>query len=130
MSSEKTPGYPEAVRAVKYIAARWPAAPRVGIVLGSGLGEVVQSLRRARRIPLASIPGFPRPSVAGHGGALHLGFWGEAPVAVLAGRVHLYEGYGPGEVVFPVRVLALAGIRSFTATCAAAALRRAPRPAV
>ena len=110
---------------MKYIAARWPVRPRVGIVLGSGLGEVVRNLRRARKIPLASIPGFPRPSVAGHGGALHLGFWGKAPVAILAGRVHLYEGYGPGEVVFPVRVLALAGIRSFTATCAAGGI--APR---
>ena len=119
MASEKTPGYPEAVRAVKYLAARWPAAPRLGIVLGSGLGEVVRGLRSARKIPWTSIPGFPRPSVAGHDGALHLGFWGDVPVAVLAGRVHLYEGYGPGEVVFPARVLALAGIHSFTATCAA-----------
>ena len=125
MRPDKTPGYPEALRAVKYIAARWPAAPRVGIVLGSGLGKVLEGLRRARKIPWALIPGFPRPSVAGHGGALHLGFWGEVPVAVLAGRVHLYEGYGPGEVVFPARVLALAGIHSFTATCAAGGI--APR---
>jgi len=122
---EKTPGYPEAVRALKYIAARWPEAPRVGLVLGSGLRAVVAALGRARKIPLAAIPGFPRPSVAGHGSVLHLGFWGEVPVAVLAGRVHLYEGYGPGEVVFPVRVLALAGIRSFTTTCAAGGI--APR---
>ena len=128
MTSEKTPGYPEGVRAVKYIAARWPAAPRVGIVLGSGLGEVVRGLRRAKRIPLASIPGFPRPSVAGRGGELHLGFWGEVPVAVLAGRLHLYEGYGPGQVVFPARVLALAGIRSFTATCAAGGIARRATP--
>jgi len=119
MTRKKTPGYPEAVRAVKYIAARWPAAPRVGIVLGSGLGEVLRGLRSARKIPWTSIPGFPRPSVAGHCGALHLGFWGDVPVAVLSGRVHLYEGYRPGEVVFPARVLALAGIHSFTATCAA-----------
>jgi purine-nucleoside phosphorylase len=119
MKPEKTPGYPEAVRAVKYIAARWLAAPRVGLALGSGLGDAVPSLRRVRSIPLAAIPRFPRPSVTGHGGALHLGFWGEVPVAVLAGRVHLYEGYRPAEVVFPVRVLALAGIRSFIATCAA-----------
>jgi purine-nucleoside phosphorylase len=56
---------------------------------------------------------------------LHLGFWGDVPVAVLAGRVHLYEGYGPGEVVFPARVLALAGIRSFILTCAAGGI--APR---
>jgi len=125
MASKKTPGYPEALRAVKYLEARWPAAPRVGIVLGSGLGAVLPDLRRARKIPWTSIPGFPRPSVAGHGGGLHLGFWGDVPVAVLAGRVHLYEGYGPGEVVFPARVLALAGIRSFIATCAAGGI--APR---
>jgi purine-nucleoside phosphorylase len=66
--------------------------------------------------------------VGGHGGVLHLGFWGEVPVAVLAGRVHLYEGYGPGEVVFPVRVLALAGIRSFTTTCAAGGIAPCATP--
>jgi inosine/guanosine/xanthosine phosphorylase family protein len=125
MPREKTAGYAEAVRAVKYIAGRWPAVPRVGIVLGSGWGEVLPSLRHARKIPWTSIPGFPRPSVEGHSGALHLGFWGDEPVAVLAGRVHLYEGYGAGEVVFPARVLALAGIRSFVATCAAGGI--APR---
>jgi len=125
MKNSKTPAYSEALRAVKYLEARWPAAPRVGIVLGSGLGAVLPDLRRARKIPWTSIPGFPRPSVAGHGGGLHLGFWGDVPVAVLAGRVHLYEGYGPGEVVFPARVLALAGIRSFIATCAAGGI--APR---
>jgi purine-nucleoside phosphorylase len=125
MKHEKTPGYPEARRAVKYLAAHWPAAPLVGIVLGSGLGEVLPSLGSAREIPWNSIPGFPRPSVAGHSGALHLGFWGKVPVAVLAGRVHLYEGYEPGEVVFPARVLALAHIRCFVATCAAGGI--APR---
>jgi len=104
---------------VKYLATRWPAPPRVGIVLGSGLGGASKNLRRARRIPWNSIPGFPRPWIAGHSGGLHLGFWGDVPVALLAGRVHLYEGYAPEEVVFPARVLALAGIRSFVATCAA-----------
>jgi purine-nucleoside phosphorylase len=125
MKPDKTSGYPEARRAAKYIAALWPAAPRVAIVLGSGLGEVLPGLRSVRRIPWTSIPGFPRPSVAGHAGALHLGLWGEVPVAVLAGRVHLYEGYAPAEVVFPARVLALSGIRSFVATCAAGGI--APR---
>ena len=125
MRTSKTPGYAEAERAVKHLAARWPAAPRVGIVLGSGLGGALPDLRGAQRIPWNSIPGFPRPSVAGHSDGLHLGFWGDVPVAVLAGRVHLYEGYRPGEVVFPARVLALAGIRSFIATCAAGGI--APR---
>jgi len=122
---QKTPGYLEAVRALKYIAARWPEAPRVGLVFGSGLHAVLPPLRRARKIPWTAIPGFPRPSVAGHGGMLHFGFWGEVPVAVLSGRIHLYEGYDPGEVVFPARVLALAGIRTFASTCAAGGI--APR---
>jgi len=128
MKTETTPGYPQAQRALKYIAARWPARPRAAIVLGSGLGEVLHSLRRSRKIPLTSIPGFPRPSIAGHGAALHLGFWGSVPVAVLGGRVHLYEGYAPGEVVFPARVLALAGIRFFIATCAAGGIAPPARP--
>jgi purine-nucleoside phosphorylase len=63
--------------------------------------------------------------VAGHGGILHLGFWGRLPVAILEGRVHLYEGYAAAEVVFPVRVMALAGIKIFLVTCAAGGI--APR---
>jgi purine-nucleoside phosphorylase len=110
---------------MEYIAARWDAPPRVAVVLGSGMGGVLRGLRRARRIPWASIPGFPPSSIAGHSGALHVGFWGEVATAVLAGRVHLYEGYRPEEVVFPARVLALAGINSFLATCAAGGI--APR---
>jgi len=125
MRSEATPSYREALRAMKYLAARWPAAPVVGIALGSGLGEALPDLSCLRRIPWSAIPGFPRPSVAGHGGVLALGFWGKVPVAVLAGRVHLYEGYSPSEVVFPVRVLARAGIRCYLATCAAGGI--APR---
>jgi len=120
-----TPGYAQASRAVKFLAARWPAAPRVGIVLGSGLAGALPELRGTRSLPWSSIPGFPRPSVAGHSGVLHFGFWGDVPVAVLAGRVHLYEGYGAGAVVFPARVLALAGVRSLLATCAAGGI--APR---
>jgi len=125
MTSQRACGYPEALRAVEHLAARWPAAPRVAVVLGSGLGGALKALRRARRIPWSSIPCFPRPSVAGHCGQVHLGFWDGVPVAVLAGRVHLYEGYGPREVVFPARVLALTGIRSFVATCAGGGI--APR---
>lgn len=120
-----TPGYSEALRAVRFLAARWPAVPRVGIVLGSGLGGALPELRGARRFKWSSIPGFPQPSVAGHSGGLHLGVFRDVPVAVLAGRVHLYEGYEPGEVVFPVRVLALAGIRYLITTCAAGGI--APR---
>jgi len=128
MRPGKTSGYFEATRAVRFLAARWPAAPRVGMVLGSGLGNALPKLRGAKSIPWSSIPGFPRPSVAGHGGVLDFGFWGDVPVAVLCGRVHLYEGYSPGEVVFPARVLALAGIRSLLATCAAGGIAARATP--
>ena len=127
MKLEKSPGYPEAVRAVEYIRDRWPARPRVGVVLGTGLRDVLHGLGDAQEIPFTSLPGFARPSVAGHGGALHVGFRGDVPVAVLAGRLHLYEGYGAAEVAFPVRVLALAGIRCLVATCAAGGI--SPRAA-
>jgi purine-nucleoside phosphorylase len=111
-------GYREAREAVCFLEQRWPARPRVGIVLGSGLGGVVRSLRDALVIPYKRIPFFPRPTVPGHAGTLHLGSWHGVPVAALEGRVHLYEGYTPAEVAFPVRVLAVAGIKVLVVTCA------------
>jgi purine-nucleoside phosphorylase len=89
------------------------------MILGSGLQDVVAHLRDPLRLPYRTIPHFPRPTVAGHGGVLHMGWWGKTPVAILEGRVHLYEGYAPAEVVFPVRVLALVGVHVLVATCAA-----------
>ncbi len=113
------PGYSEAAKAAKYIYARAGIAPHVGIILGSGLGGVVDSLRHAKRIPYRSIPNFPPSTVLGHAGELHLGYWEEVPVAILAGRMHLYEGYTPAQVVLPTRVLALAGVKTLLITCAA-----------
>ncbi len=118
-------GFDEAEEAAQFIQESAPARPRVGIVLGSGLGEVVRRAERAVEIPYADIPHFPRPTVAGHGGSLHLGWWGKIPVAVLEGRMHHYEGYAPAEVVFPVRVLARAGVKTLVLTCAAGGI--APR---
>ncbi len=114
-------GYSQAQRAATYVAAGWRVSPRVGLILGSGLGEVVARVDDAQVIPYNSIPCFPRSAspVEGHAGELHLGLWGKTPVAVLAGRMHLYEGYSPAEVVFPTRVLAVAGIEVLIATCAA-----------
>lgn len=112
-------GYPEAVKAARYLEALWKTRPRAGIILGSGLGEVARQIYEAKKIPYKSIPHFPQPTVAGHGGTLHLGTWGKVPVAILEGRMHLYEGCAPGEVVFPTRVLALAGIEFLIVTCAA-----------
>ncbi|MGH7248117.1 MAG: purine-nucleoside phosphorylase, partial [Pseudomonadota bacterium] len=93
--------------------------PRVGIILGSGLGRVARSLEGAKRIPYGRIPHFSRSTVVGHAGELHLGRWSGVPVAILAGRMHLYEGYSAAEVVFPTRVLAMLGIETLIITCAA-----------
>ncbi len=105
-------GYAQALRAAHYLKRRSKPFPQVGIVLGSGLGTLASRLSDPVTIPYSRIPHFPRPAVEGHAGRLHLGGWKDLPVAVLAGRVHLYEGYTPAEVVFAVRVLALAGVRN------------------
>ncbi len=89
------------------------------MILGSGLGEVVDRLENSRRLPYKSIPHFPRSTVAGHAGELALGHWRGMPTAMLCGRMHLYEGYTPSEVVLPARALALAGIEVLFVTCAA-----------
>src|SRR5881397_2425659 len=135
MSIQNQPGYAEAVKAAQYLRARCRLRPRIGIILGSGLGEVVGGIHQARAIPYGSIPygsipHFPggRTRVEGHAGELHLGLWGTAPVAALAGRLHLYEGYSPAEVVFPVRLLGLAGVKMLIVTCAAGGIARQAAP--
>ena len=95
------------------------AAPRVGVVLGSGLGAWAESLEGAVRIPYTEIPHMPQSAVVGHAGNLWLGHAGPASVACLQGRVHLYEGHEPSRVVFGVRLLARLGCRAVLLTNAA-----------
>ena len=111
--------YDRALAAARYITARGGLKPRLGVILGSGLGEVVNCLENSRRLPYESIPHFPRSTVVGHAGELALGHWRGVPTAMLCGRMHLYEGYSPSEVVLPTRALALAGIEYLFVTCAA-----------
>lgn len=108
-------------QAVAALRQRTGLVPEVGIVLGSGLGEaaVLESLAA---IPYGAIPHWRTPSVAGHRGELVLGRLGGRTVAVLRGRLHLYEGYTPQEVTFPVRVLAAWGARTLVLTNAAGGL--------
>lgn len=84
-------------------------SPRVGLVLGSGLGSLAETLSEARRIPYSDIAGMPVSTVAGHAGNLWLGKLSEVPVACLQGRVHAYEGHEPNAVCFGVRMLAAMG---------------------
>jgi purine-nucleoside phosphorylase len=96
-----------------------PLRPRIGLVLGSGLGAFADSLTDATRIPFTEIPAFPRSTATGHAGQLVIGNAGAVPVAAMQGRVHLYEGYSAQQVAFPMRVFGRLGIRAAILTNAA-----------
>jgi purine-nucleoside phosphorylase len=106
----------EALHTVEACSAR---RPRVGVVLGSGLGAFADRLRNADRIPYNVIPGFPVPSAEGHAGELVLGEIGGVDVACMAGRVHQYEGFSAQDTVFGVRLLRLLGVTTLVLTNAA-----------
>src|SRR3954471_15046928 len=101
---------PQLAEAVALIQSKTALRPRIGLVLGSGLGAFARSLDKATVIPFAQIPHFPVSTAIGHRGELVIGTAQGVPVAVMAGRVHLYEGYTIQQVVFPVRVLARLGV--------------------
>jgi purine-nucleoside phosphorylase len=102
-----------------YLVARAGRQPHVGVALGSGLGAFANELDDRLAIPYGEIPHWPRSSSVGHAGELVFGSVAGRPVAVMSGRVHLYEGYSPAQVVFGVRVLARLGVRALALTCAA-----------
>jgi purine-nucleoside phosphorylase len=110
---------PRLAEAVRLIQSRSALRPQIGLVLGSGLGAFARSMDKATVIPYAQIPHFPVSTAIGHSGELVIGQSQGVPVAVMAGRVHLYEGYTPEQVVFPVRVLARMGIKVLILTNAA-----------
>ena len=102
--------------------------PRVGVVLGSGLGSLVDELEDRVEIPYAEIPGWPVSTAVGHAGVLVLGTIAGVPIAVMRGRAHLYEGIGADRVAFGVRVLGRLGIRSLVVTNAAGGIDPGYRP--
>jgi purine-nucleoside phosphorylase len=116
--------FSRASRAAKFILSKTRLRPKIGLVLGSGLGGFADELASATRISYDRIPNFPCSTIEGHAGALLIGKAGEVSVAVMQGRVHLYEGYSAKEVVFPMRVLGRLGIRAAILTNAAGAINR------
>jgi purine-nucleoside phosphorylase len=105
--------------AVTTVRERMAMAPRVALVLGSGLGALAAEVETPVIVPYTDIPHFPTSTAPGHAGRLVLGTIGEIPVAIMAGRVHLYEGYTAEEVAFPIRVLHRLGAPSLIITNAA-----------
>jgi xanthosine phosphorylase len=98
-------------------------APHLAIVAGSGLGAVADAVEVRAVVPYADLPGFPRPTVAGHAGEAVLGRLGGVDVVVLRGRAHLYEGTAPEDVRTPIRALHALGVRTVVLTNAAGSLR-------
>lgn len=97
--------------------------PRIGLVLGSGLGPLADRITDAVAISYADLPGFPEPGVSGHAGRLILGRLAGVPVACLQGRAHPYEGRGHGVMAVPIRTLKSLGCEGVVLTCAAGSLR-------
>jgi purine-nucleoside phosphorylase len=104
------------------------AEPELAIILGSGLGGLVEELGDARSIAYSEIPGFPSTAVSGHSGTLHAGILAGREVLALAGRFHMYEGHSPALAGFPVRVLRALGAPALLVTNAAGGVRRSMRP--
>ncbi len=111
--------FSRAEEAAQFVLARTHERPRIAVVLGSGLGSFADELRDANTIPYANIPHFPTSTAIGHTGHLVIGSVEGVPLAVMRGRVHLYEGYSAQEVAFPIRALARMGIAAVVLTNAA-----------
>jgi purine-nucleoside phosphorylase len=103
------------------------AAPRIAMVLGSGLGAAANAVEQPVVVPYAEIPHFPRSTVEGHSGRIVAGLLNRVSVVILQGRVHYYEGYTPAQVTFPMRVLGALGVRAVVLTNAAGGIKEGYR---
>ncbi len=111
--------------AAAFLRVRLPTIPKVAVVLGSGLGAFADELTDTVEMPYSAMRGWPRSTAIGHAGKLVVGLCGVTPVAVMAGRVHLYEGYTPEQVTYGVRVLGLLGVKTVVFTNAAGGINPA-----
>ncbi|HON18569.1 MAG TPA: purine-nucleoside phosphorylase [Salinivirgaceae bacterium] len=109
-------------KATEYIRSKITSTPEVGIILGSGLGNLGNRIENAIKIPYQEIPNFPISTVEGHSGTLVFGKLGGKNIIAMQGRFHYYEGYSMGQVTFPVRVMKLLGVKTLFVSNAAGGL--------
>lgn len=121
-------GFEEVKKAQDELARRIPLVPSVAVVLGSGLGSFVDAFEESVTLSYEEIPFWPRSTAPGHAGRLVAGRLRGVPVIAMQGRAHLYEGYSPQEVVFPVRVFAAMGVKTYLATNASGGINVSYRP--
>lgn len=101
---------------VNFLKSRIKTKPRIGVILGSGLGHFVQHMQIELAVPFGEIPNFIPPTVEGHSGNLIFGKIDNVDLVILQGRTHYYEGHSMETVVFPARVIALLGIEILIVT--------------
>ena len=105
-----------------FLASKISDSPRIGLITGTGLGSVTEQLTIDFRLSYDKIPNFPQSTVEGHKGMLTVGKLAGKPIIALEGRFHIYEGYSPKEVTFPVRVMAMLGVKNLLISSAAGGL--------
>ena len=113
---------------VDFLHRELGTAPALAMVLGSGLGEFVEAIEDRQVLSYSDIPSFPMSAIVGHLGQLSCARWKGVGFCALQGRVHFYEGYPMADIVFPVRSLALWGVKEFVITNAAGAVNTRLRP--
>lgn len=106
----------------QYIRSKSQLKPRMGIVLGSGLGAFVNHIQVDAVVPYSEIPNFVAPSVEGHSGRLVFGTLHDQPLVIMQGRVHYYEGHTMEQVAYPIRTMAMLGIETLVLTNSAGGL--------
>ena len=116
--------YEKVKESADFIRERIGQAPMVGVILGSGLGSLVDMMEEKTVIPYQEIPNFPQSSVAGHAGNLVIGRIGKVVVAAMQGRFHFYEGFAMKEVTYPIYVMKLLGIEALLVTNACGGINR------
>lgn len=120
--------YDKLLKSVESVKAKTDFKPLVGIVLGSGLGNYAHNIKVEAEIPYSEIEGFPVSTVPGHDGRFVFGYVDDVPVVCMKGRVHYYEGYDITDVVLPVRLMGLLGIKILMLTNAAGGVNRGFAP--
>lgn len=114
--------------AADYIRSRSTLTPKVGLILGSGLGVLADHIEEPVSISYRDIPFFPQSTVEGHAGELLIGTVQGTPVVLMKGRFHMYEGYGPEMTAFPVRVMKELGVKTLLVTNAAGGVNTSYEP--
>lgn len=120
--------YNRVIQAAGQLNSRLPGSPKVGVMLGSGLGTFAELLKNQVAISYADLPEFPTSTVEGHAGRFVYGMLGELPILAMQGRFHYYEGYSMEEVTMPIRVMHTLGIKRVVITNASGGVNPDFRP--